>query len=412
MKRNLVFIHLLFSLFVVLLLFSTLGLPHNAYAQTFCEALGCTFIGQGGQCGGDLHTNCDNFPDDVAPVNHEVIVDQYSCPDGTTRFLTADLGCTLNCDFLCGFPPPVPPTPPPPAPTPISIPTPPPPPPPITCPDGTCDGAIGEDCDTCPQDCGVCPPPPVAATPTPTPIPPPPPPPSLGGCPVPGDPTIVRDPNCFTNSPTFLWNLCIGCDTSQPECGDSASGTVTSIGFPQCDTTGLCSTPDWCPCRLEIIDKVCVGCHKSVDIFEDSCTGEVGKSGLKNDPNNCGEAWCPPLIGFGGGGPPPGCARTVEVSPGLFKCTEVASAIGNLNVEQPQGFIAQLFSIILALGGVITLFLLIYAGYLLLTSGGDKQKVYHAREIITSALAGLLFIVFSVVILEVIGVDILKIFNP
>ena len=87
------------------------------------------------------------------------------------------------------------------------------------------------------------------------------------------------------------------------------------------------------------------------------------------------------------------------------------SALGEINVGKFQDFITQLFSIILGIAGLIAFFLLVFAGYLLLTSGGDKQKVHHAREVVTSAIAGLLFIILSMIILEVIGVNILGIFR-
>lgn len=44
-----------------------------------------------------------------------------------------------------------------------------------------------------------------------------------------------------------------------------------------------------------------------------------------------------------------------------------------------------------------------------MTSQGDHEKVKEAREILTSAIIGLLFLIFSLVILEVIGVDLLHI---
>ena len=44
-----------------------------------------------------------------------------------------------------------------------------------------------------------------------------------------------------------------------------------------------------------------------------------------------------------------------------------------------------------------------------MVSRGDKEKLAGARETLTSAIVGLLFIVLSIVILEIIGVDILRI---
>ena len=49
------------------------------------------------------------------------------------------------------------------------------------------------------------------------------------------------------------------------------------------------------------------------------------------------------------------------------------------------------------------------AGYKFMTSQGDPERVKEAREILTSAVIGLLFLIFSLVILEVIGVDLLGI---
>jgi hypothetical protein len=43
-----------------------------------------------------------------------------------------------------------------------------------------------------------------------------------------------------------------------------------------------------------------------------------------------------------------------------------------------------------------------------MTSQGNPEKVQAAREQLTSAIVGLLFIIFSLAILTIIGVDILK----
>ena len=73
------------------------------------------------------------------------------------------------------------------------------------------------------------------------------------------------------------------------------------------------------------------------------------------------------------------------------------------------GLIGGLFGIILGLAGGIALILIIYSGYRMMVSAGNPEALQGARETLTSAIIGLLFIIFSFVILEVIGVDILKI---
>ncbi len=89
-------------------------------------------------------------------------------------------------------------------------------------------------------------------------------------------------------------------------------------------------------------------------------------------------------------------------------CTAIDTAIGTINTT-PQGFIGTLFSFILTIAGTGALVLIIYSGYVFITSRGDKERIAAARETLTSAIVGLLFIIFSIVILETIGVDILQI---
>lgn len=59
-------------------------------------------------------------------------------------------------------------------------------------------------------------------------------------------------------------------------------------------------------------------------------------------------------------------------------------------------------------GGIAFLYLL-YGIFLIMTSAGNAEKIAQAKEIIVSAISGLILIIFSVFLLKVIGVDILKI---
>ena len=73
-----------------------------------------------------------------------------------------------------------------------------------------------------------------------------------------------------------------------------------------------------------------------------------------------------------------------------------------------QTFVESLFSLILGLSGGLALLLIILSGYKVILARGNPEKMTGAKESLTSAIVGLLFIIFSLVILEVIGVDILK----
>ncbi|MBI4097020.1 MAG: hypothetical protein HY428_01225 [Candidatus Levybacteria bacterium] len=92
----------------------------------------------------------------------------------------------------------------------------------------------------------------------------------------------------------------------------------------------------------------------------------------------------------------------------IVKCTAVPTAFGVVGVD-PKAIVETLLGIVLSFVGGIALLLILYAGYKLVTSRGNPEQVESARETLTSAIIGLLFIIFSVVILEVIGVDILAI---
>ncbi len=74
-----------------------------------------------------------------------------------------------------------------------------------------------------------------------------------------------------------------------------------------------------------------------------------------------------------------------------------------------QNLLTTLFSVVLSLAGAVMLILIIISGYKLMLSQGNPEQIKDAREQLTAAIVGLLFIIFSLVILQIIGVDILKI---
>lgn len=84
------------------------------------------------------------------------------------------------------------------------------------------------------------------------------------------------------------------------------------------------------------------------------------------------------------------------------------TALGEIDTD-PALFVKKIFSILLSISGGIALILIIVSGYHFVASQGNPEKIQGARETLTSAIVGLLFIIFSMVILEVIGVDILHI---
>ena len=95
-------------------------------------------------------------------------------------------------------------------------------------------------------------------------------------------------------------------------------------------------------------------------------------------------------------------------------------SIGGTPIEAPAGvptggmdtgqkIINLGFSLLFVTGVIITIALIIYSGYQLIASQGKPEALQAARDQLVAAIIGLIFIIFSLVILQIIGVDILKI---
>jgi hypothetical protein len=63
----------------------------------------------------------------------------------------------------------------------------------------------------------------------------------------------------------------------------------------------------------------------------------------------------------------------------------------------------------MGIGGLIAFILIIVGAFQIILSAGNPDRVKAGKEMITSAITGLLLIIFSVFILKIIGYDILKI---
>lgn len=84
------------------------------------------------------------------------------------------------------------------------------------------------------------------------------------------------------------------------------------------------------------------------------------------------------------------------------------TAFGCLPTDLSSFFKQYLFVAGLGFAGTIAFLLILWGGFTIVISQGDPAKIQQGREIIISAIAGLLFIIFAVIILRIIGKDILK----
>lgn len=88
----------------------------------------------------------------------------------------------------------------------------------------------------------------------------------------------------------------------------------------------------------------------------------------------------------------------------------VDSAIGCIPFGSTTDLAAFFLRWGIGIGGGIAFLLIIVASYIIMTSSGDPKRLQSGRELLTSAIAGLLMLIFSIFILRILGVNILKIF--
>lgn len=85
----------------------------------------------------------------------------------------------------------------------------------------------------------------------------------------------------------------------------------------------------------------------------------------------------------------------------------VNTALGCLAAGNPTKMVSQLLGWGAIVGAGIAFLMIVFAGIQIVLAGGDPKKVQAARELITSAITGLILIIFSVFLINLIGVDIL-----
>ena len=87
----------------------------------------------------------------------------------------------------------------------------------------------------------------------------------------------------------------------------------------------------------------------------------------------------------------------------------INTAIGCIPINSPETFIKWLLPALVGIIGGIAFLLMVYGAVQILLSTGDPQRIKTGQELITSAITGLLFAIFSLFLLRLIGVEILHI---
>lgn len=203
---------------------------------------------------------------------------------------------------------------------------------------------------------------------------------------------------------------------TQPGRGTCANaGTACAANIPCCSVDTNTKQPLTCDstnkCVVASAAKgTCIAQGKSCTFTDNCCSSGTTNLSCVNASGNVvgysetGTCATPANTNAGANiiPPPPPCATAITTG----GCTSVNTAFGIWSTD-PPAFVKSLFGILLSISGAIAVLIIMFAGYKMMMSQGDPEKIAGAKEQMTAAIIGLLFLIFSLVILQVIGVDIL-----
>jgi len=86
----------------------------------------------------------------------------------------------------------------------------------------------------------------------------------------------------------------------------------------------------------------------------------------------------------------------------------INTALGCIPINDTSSLISWFFNHIIGIVGGLALLIAAFGAIQIITSAGNPDKVKAGQELITSAITGLLFVIFSLFLLRFIGVDILQ----
>ena len=235
---------------------------------------------------------------------------------------------------------------------------------------------------------------------------------------------------CLTNAPTYQ-PTGANCANRKGECPNATyPNCVDDVTSATCSSGGsnYCSIPHYTP----------MGNTSPYNLV--SCASKSGPStpsGSIGSPSNCpvcqnGWVWsytqqqCQRFVNSKSEYKDPtivDCTSTTNTcyagtgctsfgsSTDISKCDNgkagIQTAIGCIPVFDQTSFLSAVLTWAVGIGGGIAFLLIIYAGFMIMTSSGNPERLKAGQELLTSAISGLILLVFSVFVLKFIGIDIL-----
>lgn len=110
----------------------------------------------------------------------------------------------------------------------------------------------------------------------------------------------------------------------------------------------------------------------------------------------------------GGGKPIPGCGIKDENNKDDPRGPGIATALGCIHTT-PAELVKDLMTWVLGIGGGLAFLMMLLGAFQMLTSAGNPETLNAGKDRLTSAVIGLLLVIFAILLLQIIGVGILKI---
>ncbi len=231
---------------------------------------------------------------------------------------------------------------------------------------------------------------------------------------------------------------------AQPESGKCMLVNTCEDGYKpsnpnKCDNL---VGPDIALCSAELSEEDCIPtsapvgwrCNSSLKVCEKGCEYGVDSGCIYTEDQ---EATCNTECQWGETPPDWACDETTceckQVEPGsgvawnicVAKCCTsipgagikcktskglegINSAIGCIPIETNTELLGFLLLWSIGITSGIALLLIIYSGFLIITSSGNPRKLQGGKELLIAALTGVALLILSVYLIRIIGWDILK----
>ncbi len=158
-------------------------------------------------------------------------------------------------------------------------------------------------------------------------------------------------------------------------------------------------------------DKQRLVVYNSIDDIQELCSADIDIN-INAQPykpvTSCSVQIAPPIVikkcgEVGVHCPPSGgdiCDETGTRGPAI------KTAIGCIHTN-PNEFVKDLLTFIIAIGGGLAFLMMLLGAFEMITSNGNPESLANGRSRLTSAVIGLLFIIFAVLLMQIIGVGLL-----